>query len=410
MGLPKQPDCSQCPMEILVKTVFKSMSSIKKPQRLFMMSLLSVLSVFQGRATYRNLSRYCPMSERRFSRWHTKDLDFSGFNAKLLSQTLPVKDVKIAAIDASFMSKSGQHTQGLGWFYNGSVGAAQRGLEISMISIVDMQSNTAYALDARQTLDKVGQSRTAYYTEQLVSQAPVLKSQGIRYVAADAYYSKEPFISPALAAGLHLVGKLRSDADLKWINKAPYSGKGRPKKFAGKVNLDDAHQDFNCLGELEPGITLYTQVVYSVMLKRTIRIVMLRTVQDKFVRQALLYSTDTELNAVTLVTYYKARFQIEFLFRDAKQHTGLTHCQARKNQAINNHVNASLTALNLLKIEDRQCKQTENASVISIASWKRKKFNQHLMIRLFNKLELDLNCQKVITVFRQFSDYGAIAA
>ena len=386
------------------------MSSINKPQRFFMLSLLSVLCVFQGRATYRNLSRYCLMSERRFSRWYARDLDFSAFNAKLLSQALPVTGDKIAAIDASFMPKSGHHTQGLGYFYNGSAGKAQRGLEISMISIVDSQSNTAYALDARQTLDIAGQSRTAYYTEQLVSQAPILKSQGIRYVAADAYYSKEPFISPVLAAGLHLVGKLRSDADLKWMNKAPYSGKGRPKKFAGKVNLDDAYQDFNPLGEIEPGVTLYTQVVYSVMLKRTIRVVMLRTVQGKGVQQALLYSTDTELNAVTLLAYYKARFQIEFLFRDAKQHTGLTHCQSRKNQAINTHVNASLTALNVLKIEDRHCKQTDNASVISIASWKRKKFNQHLMIRLFDKLELDLTCQKVMTVFRQFSDYGTIAA
>ena len=350
------------------------------------------------------------MSERRFSRWYARDLDFSAFNAKLLSQALPVTGDKIAAIDASFMPKSGHHTQGLGYFYNGSAGKAQRGLEISMISIVDSQSNTAYALDARQTLDIAGQSRTAYYTEQLVSQAPILKSQGIRYVAADAYYSKEPFISPVLAAGLHLVGKLRSDADLKWMNKAPYSGKGRPKKFAGKVNLDDAYQNFNPLGEIEPGVTLYTQVVYSVMLKRTIRVVILRTVQGKGVQQALLYSTDTELNAVTLLAYYKARFQIEFLFRDAKQHTGLTHCQSRKNQAINTHVNASLTALNVLKIEDRHCKQTDNASVISIASWKRKKFNQHLMIRLFDKLELDLTCQKVMTVFRQFSDYGTIAA
>ena len=397
-------------METLVKTVFESMSSINKPQRLFMMSLLSVLSVFQGRATYRNLSRYCPMSERCFSRWYARDLDFSGFNAQLLSQVLPVEGNKIAAIDASFMSKSGQHTQGLGWFYNGSAGETQRGLEISMISIVDVQSNTAYSLDARQTLDQKGRSRTAYYTEQLVSQAPILKHQGIRYVAADAYYSKEPFVSPVLAAGLHVVGKLRVDADLRWMNEAPYSGKGRPKKFAGKVNFDDAYQQFESLGEIEAGITPYTQVVYSVMLKRKIRVVMLRTVQGRCVRQALLYSTDTELTAVTLLTYYKARFQIEFLFRDAKQYTGLAHCQSRKNQAINNHVNASLTALNLLKIEDRHCKQTENASVISIASWKRKKFNQHLMARLFDELELDLNCQKVMTVYRQFSDYGAIAA
>jgi hypothetical protein len=279
-----------------------------------------------------------------------------------------------------------------------------------MIGIVDMSSNTAYALDACQTLDKVDQSRTTSYAQQLVAQAPVLRSQGIRYVTADAYYSKEAFVSTVLEAALQVVGKLRADANLRWLNEAPYRGRGRPKQFAGKVDLNGAHQSFEHLGELEPGIDMYTRVVYSVMLKRSIRVVMLRAIQGQEVRQALLYSTDTKLEARKLVAYYRARFQIEFLFRDAKQYTGLTHCQSRKSQAINNYVNASLTALNLLKIEDRQYKQTENASVISIASWKRKKFNQHLMTRLFDKLDLDPSCQKVRTVFNQFSDYGAIAA
>lgn len=142
------------------------MSSVKKPQRLFMMSLLSVLVVFQGRATYRNLSRYSSMSEKRFSRWYARELNFCGFNVQLLHQALPTESDKIAAIDASFMSKSGRHTEGLGWFYNGSVGEAQRGLELSMISVVDIPSNTAYALDARQTLDEEGRSRTEHYAEQ----------------------------------------------------------------------------------------------------------------------------------------------------------------------------------------------------------------------------------------------------
>ena len=72
-------------------------------------------------------------------------------------------------------------------------------------------------------------------------------------------------------------------------------------------------------------------------------------------------------------------------------------------------VNASLTALNLLKIEDRQTKNTSGETVISIASWKRRKFNQHLMDRLFDELGLDLNNKKVATIYEQFSDYGAIA-
>jgi IS4 transposase len=48
----------------------------------------------------------------------------------------------------------------------------------------------------------------------------------------------------------------------------------------------------------------------------------------------VLFSTDTELDALTLYRYYKARFQIEFLFRDAKQFTGLNDCQARSEPAL----------------------------------------------------------------------------
>jgi hypothetical protein len=73
-------------------------------------------------------------------------------------------------------------------------------------------------------------------------------------------------------------------------------------------------------------------------------------------------------------------------------------------------VNASLTALNLLKIEDLTEKLTSKPTVISIASWKRRKFNQHLMVRLFDALGLDLSCKKVSMIYDQYSDYGAIAS
>lgn len=126
--------------------------------------------------------------------------------------------------------------------------------------------------------------------------------------------------------------------------------------------------------------------------------------------RALLYSTDILLDAMTLIKYYKARFKIEFLFRDTKQYTGLTHCQSLRKEAINMQVNASLTALNLLKIEDRKEKLTSEASVISIASWKRRKFNQHLMDRLFDELGLNVSCKKVSMTYEQYSHYGAIAS
>ena len=95
---------------------------------------------------------------------------------------------------------------------------------------------------------------------------------------------------------------------------------------------------------------------------------MLRFQTEHKTSYALLYSTDTELDAMKVVKYYKARFQIEFFFRDAKQFTGLTDCQARNKEAIHTHINASCSALNALKLEDQREKNTREKTIISISS------------------------------------------
>jgi len=53
------------------------------------------------------------------------------------------------------------------------------------------------------------------------------------------------------------------------------------------------------------------------------------------------------------MTDYSQRWGIEFLFRDAKQFTGLCNAQTRDAQRLDFHFNASLTALNLAKYEDQ---------------------------------------------------------
>ena len=50
-------------MDRVVKTVLDSMSTLNKPQKTFMALLLSTLVVVQGKANFRNMSRYCEMSE-----------------------------------------------------------------------------------------------------------------------------------------------------------------------------------------------------------------------------------------------------------------------------------------------------------------------------------------------------------
>jgi hypothetical protein len=46
---------------------------------------------------------------------------------------------------------------------------------------------------------------------------------------------------------------------------------------------------------------------------------------------------------------YGIRFQIEFLFRDAKQFLGLAYCQSTHETKIENHVNLALSTVSVAK-------------------------------------------------------------
>jgi hypothetical protein len=126
------------------------MSSVAKPQRKFMFILLTALTYLPGRVNFRNLGRYIPLSEKTFSRWFRRPFNFVAFNLLSLNALLD-NDEWVAAIDASFSPKSGRRSYGLDWFGNGSRGQAERGLERSLLALVDVTRNTAYTLSAYQT-------------------------------------------------------------------------------------------------------------------------------------------------------------------------------------------------------------------------------------------------------------------
>lgn len=123
---------------------------------------------------------------------------------------------------------------------------------------------------------------------------------------------------------------------------------------------------------------------------------------------ALLFSTDLELAAKNIYQFYKARFQIEFLFRDAKQFVGLNDCQARCRKALHFHFNASMTALNLIKLQDRLHNSCGQRRPISVASWKTRYANIHLLERFSSWLGFDLKSIKCKDGFENLCNYGTI--
>jgi len=98
--------------------------------------------------------------------------------------------------------------------------------------------------------------------------------------------------------------------------------------------------------------------------------------------------------AFTIIEYYRLRFKIEFLFRDANQFTGLTHCQARSKEKVNFHFNLSLAAVNMANFQ-----MEVNPTIMSMNSFKRMAYNtrffEHLFKQLSQKAKFNINSQSI---------------
>jgi len=260
------------------------------------------------------------------------------------------------AQDASFVPKSGRHTPGLGWFYNGLAGRCEKGLELSLVSVVDLTHNTAYALHARQSLPPKAQAKaqadSACKDVEHLRQTQPYWPAGVRHLAADGAHTRRPFVDGVCALGLEMVGKLRRDANLRYLFQGPQKPRGRRRLYDGKVlwkQFDPGR--WNHEGEVEPGVHLYSTCLFHLSLKRVIKVALLRKAASASTDQVLLFSTDLSLSGRQIVRMYRARFQIEFLFRDAKGAVGLTHCQARNEATLHFHWNMAFAALNLAKAQ-----------------------------------------------------------
>ena len=77
---------------------------------------------------------------------------------------------------------------------------------------------------------------------------------------------------------------------------------------------------------------------------------------------------------------YRSRFQIEFCFRNVKQYTGLTHCQARHKNLLDFFYNASFASQNEAKVMMK-----ENGMPYSMASFKEVMASTYISKIIFDK-------------------------
>jgi len=373
--------------------------------------MLLFLSI-KGRLNFLQFGRFGNFGEQRYRQQFEKPFDFLNFNKNIILSACS-KHI-IIAFDPSYISKSGKKTYGLDKFWSGVAARAKLGLEIGGIAAIDIDNNTAMHLEAIQTpkfkdLETKDISLLDWYADIIIARKDILQ-QFSKYVVVDAYFSKKPFVDKMVDNNFHVISRLRNDADLKYIFTGEVTGKrGRPKKFAGKIDFKNIDKNVFTLFDDNDDFSCYHAIVYSKALECNIKLVFL---QEKNEKQSykLFFSTDLKLNAELIINYYKSRFQIEFLYRDAKQHTGLNDCQARDEKKLDFHFNASLSAINLAKSEHWLNIPKDERGSFSMVNIKTMYHNMLLLERFIKVFAVNPNLIKNNKYVKELINFGKIVA
>ena len=486
-------------LKTILGVIFASLGVTTKPDVNFFTELFELLFSIQGRVNFWNLSRYSTYNESTFRRRFAQYFDWLNFNCLVTeSAQVGATGQVIGVIDCSFISKSGKKTFGLDKFWSGCAAKAKRGLEISVLGLIDVVSGTAWTLDVTQTpahlatkevkvevtdkdkdkdkakakpkiesvakkaeakielaakkaeakmqsaaqkaeakmqlaakkaeakikseakkaeaqLKEVGKTkeeaedkrqtsgytRIDFYFEQIVDCLPKLLN--IKYFVADGFYAKYKMIQGLLSVGKHLITKLRPDANLMFKFEGSHEKRQGPaNKYEGKAVYNDLSKwHFIDKDAKYDYLSVYHRICYSPQFGVWLSVALvLNTKTNQYI---LLASTDLEQSALEILTFYQLRFQIEFLFRDAKQFTGLTHCQARDEAKLDFHFNLSLAAINviqLLKIND--------PTITSMNSLTRKAYNTKIVKYLLDQLSLNADFDLSNPLINNVINFGTV--
>jgi len=311
----------QKPHKVLISNMLDNSPNINQWRRSFLIETLILFMSIKGRINFLQLARYGKHKEQRYRQQFEKPFDFLSFNKDL---TLSQGSGRYAiAFDPSYVSKSGKKTPGVGWYCSGCANRAKWGLEIGGLAAID--NHTSFHLDAVQTLNSDDHSLSDWYSVVISERKDTLTSIS-KYLVADAWFSKRSFADQVILSDMHLISKLRDDANLQYLNTGPKTGgKGRPRKYAGKVNNENIYTEYFKLISLdnEPSLRarrnqsiVYAAVVNSKALKRNILVVHVTYLKEsgKDARK-LYFSTDLSMVPSDVLLYYHSRFQIEFLYQ-----------------------------------------------------------------------------------------------
>ena len=228
-------------------SALKSVANIHKPFEKAFMDTMKLFMAIPDRINFLQLGRYGCFSEQTYRNLLSMKLSIGLRSTALSSASISqAKKEKPSPSILPISPKSGKKTPWIGYFWSGCAGEYKRGLEIMGISVIDIDNHECMTLGSIQTpdcktLDNMDKNLVDWYSSYLISRKDKIQSIS-RTVVADAFFSKETFITPMCENDFHVISRFRNDVILYYPTLEQKTGKrGHPKWFDGRIdfaNLD----------------------------------------------------------------------------------------------------------------------------------------------------------------------------
>lgn len=399
---------------------------MKKKHHNQLQIVVHTLLVMVGRKTTLGLSRWSEKggSVRTLTRFFESSLDWGTINWQIIKSHLSKKGkVYILGGDEVIVSKSGKKTYGVDRFYSSIQNQVIRSLAFLNISLIDVENRKAYPISMQQIVkeskdgcikDKtkkqknkkkrgVGRPKgsgnknkedielTPYlkFVKSSIDRALELinKELDIVYFVFDGAFGNNNAVQMVKRSKLEIISKLQRNSALYFPFTGEQKSKGAKRQYGDKIdyeNIDDTY-----LKETDTEEENITTKIYQIEMihkkfanRLNVVIIQKYNTKTKRISNVNLFSTDLDLSYEKIIDYYSLRFQIEFVFRDAKQEWGLEDFMNRKKKAVHNWANLSVFMVNIA----HGLRKNEELKEISILDLKTRYHGMKYLDELFKLL------------------------
>jgi len=343
------------------------------------------IMMMTGRITMLNISRWAEKgcSYRTVQRFFAKDIPWGILNWAITKVFLKQEagDIIIAG-DATTVTKSGKKTFGLGRFFSSIYSRAVPGIAFQTLSLLNTETRMSWPILIEQIRPKSKQKKSPQSKKKKrgkgrpkgsknknhrdvklnaeMTQVQSMLKQLLRmigntlqivYFVYDGAFGNNAAVQMTRQLDLHLISKLRKNSALYYKWNGVYCGKGRCPVYGARVDYNNLPAKHLKSDEIENHIRtrIYQIIVMHKKFADSLNVVIIikENVKTGKVARIILFSSGLELEWKKIIDYYRLRFQIEFNFRDAKQHWGMEDFMVIKKQSVFNAANLSLWMVNV---------------------------------------------------------------